>query len=46
MKNIVGRDVLLYYHNFSETFMIHTDAINTHLGGIMSQNGKPIANYS
>ena len=26
IKKIVGRDVLLSYHNFSEKFIIHTDA--------------------
>ena len=46
MKKIVGRDFLLSYHNFSENFMIHTDASKTQLGGVISQNGKPIAFYS
>ena len=45
MENIVGRDVLLYYPNFSEKFIIQTDASNTQIGGIISQNGKPIAFY-
>ena len=42
MKKIVGRDILLYYPNFSERFIIHTDAIKTQLGEVISQNGKPI----
>ena len=46
MKNIVGRYVLLSYPNFSEKFIVHTDASNTQLGGIIGQNGKPIAFYS
>ena len=46
MRNIVGRDVLLSYPNFSKEFIIHTDASNTQRGGIMSQNGKPIDFYS
>ena len=46
MKNIVGCDVLIYYPNFREEFIIHTDASNAQLGGIMSQNVKPIAFYS
>ena len=46
MKKIVGRDVLLSYPNFTKTFIIHTDASKTHLGGVMSQNGKPIDFYS
>ena len=43
MKKIVGRDVLLYYPNFSEKLIIHIDASKMNLGGVMSQNGKPIA---
>ena len=46
MKKIVGLDVLLSYPNLSEIFIIHTDASKTHLGGVFSQNGKPIAFYS
>ena len=42
MKNILGRDVLLSYPNFIEKFIIHTDASSMQLGGIISQNGKPI----
>ena len=45
-KYIVGRDVLLSYPNFSEGFIIHTDTRKTQLGGLISQNGKPIAFYS
>ena len=40
-KKIVGHDVLLYYPNLIKTFIIYTEAINTQLGGIFSQNGKP-----
>ena len=46
MKKIVGRDVLLYYLNFNKKLIIHTDASNTQLEGIVSQNGKSIAFYS
>ena len=45
MKKIVGRDVLLYYPNLSEIFMICTDDIKTQLGGLMSQSGNSIAFY-
>ena len=45
MKNIVGRDVLLYYPNFRKKFIIHTDKSNMQLGVIISQNGKNI-NFS
>ena len=45
MKKIVGRDILLSYPKFSEKFIIHSDALKMKLGGIMSQNGKPITFY-
>ena len=45
-KKIVGRDVLLSYLNFSEKFIISTNASNKQIGGIISQNGKPTAFYS
>ena len=40
MKKIVGRDILLYYPNFSKKFIIKTDASNTHLGGVIRKNIK------
>ena len=43
MKKIVERDFLLSYPNFSEIFIIHTNTRKIHLGGVISQNGKPIA---
>ena len=46
MKKIVGRDVPLKYPNFSEAFIIHTDARKTQLGRVIIQNGNPIAFYS
>ena len=46
MKKIVGRVLLIFYPNFSEDFIIHTDASNTQLGEIMIQNGKPMSFYS
>ena len=45
-EKIVGREVLLSYPNFIKTFIIDTDASKTHLGGVISQNGKSIAFYS
>ena len=43
---IVGCDVLLYYPNFNEIFIINIDASKTQIGGVISQNGKPTAFYS
>ena len=46
MKQIVIRDVLISYPNFSERFIIYTDDSKTRLGGVISQNGIPINFYS
>ena len=46
MKKILGCEILLSYTNFSEMFIIHTDARKMQLGGMISQNGKPINFYS
>ena len=46
MNKIVGRDVLIYYPNFSERFIINTDASKTQLRGVICKNGKPITFYS
>ena len=46
MKKIVGRDVLLSCTNFSKIFIIHNGARNTQIGGVISENGKPINFYS
>ena len=43
MKGIVGQDVILSYPSFSKTFIMHTDASKMQLGGVISQNGKPIS---
>ena len=37
---------MLAYPDFSKTFVIHTDASHYQLGGVISQDGKPIAFYS
>ena len=46
MKKIVQLDVLLSCPNFSERFIIHTDTSKPQLGGVMIQNGNPVAFYS
>ena len=46
MTKIVGLDVLLSYPNFIIFKIIHTEASNMKLEGIMSQDGKPTAFYS
>ena len=46
MNKVAGKNVLFSYPNVSEEFIIHTDYINTQLGGVIIQNGKPIDFYS
>ena len=43
MNKIVGRDILLSYPNFINSFIIHTGSRKKHLGLLIIQNGKPIA---
>ena len=38
MKKILVCGVILSYPNFSEIFVIHTNASRTQLGGVISQN--------
>ena len=45
IKCIVGRDTLLTYQDFNETFKIHTNASTFQLGLVISHKGKPIAFY-
>jgi hypothetical protein len=42
-KQIVSREVMLAFPDFSKPFDIHTDASKLQLGAVVSQNDKPIA---
>ena len=46
MKAIIAKDVMLAYPNFSEQFITHTDASAMQLGGVITQNDKPLAFFS
>jgi hypothetical protein len=46
IKQIVSREVMLAFPDFSKEFVIHTDASHHQLGSVISQNDKPIAFYS
>jgi hypothetical protein len=43
IKRVIGREVLLAYPDFNAPFQMHTDACETQIGAVISQNGKPIA---
>ncbi len=45
-KRIMAKETILAYPDFSKKFTIHTDASHYQLGGVISQEGKPIAFYS
>ena len=42
----MAKETILTYLNFNEVFEIHTDASDRQLGGVISQNGNPLAFYS
>ena len=46
MKQILSKETLLAYPDFSKPFEIHTNASKVQLRAVISQNGKPIAFYS
>ena len=43
---MLSKQTLLTYPNFNKPFDIHTDASDTQLGAVISQENKPIAFYS
>jgi hypothetical protein len=45
-KNIICREVMLTYPYFSKTFHIYTDASDTQLGAVITQDDKHIVLYS
>jgi len=46
MKKILAREVILAFPDFNKPFEIYTDASDTQLGAVITQEGKPIAFYS
>ncbi len=46
IKKVIARDVILAYPNFGEEFTIFTDASTRQLGGVITQNNRPIAFFS
>lgn len=46
IKNIMARQVLLSYPDFTLPFDIYTDASKHQSGGVITQEGRPIAFYS
>ena len=46
IKKIICREVMLTFPDFSKPFHIYTDACDTQLGAVITQEDKPIAFYS
>ena len=46
MKEIMSRETLLAFPDFSKTFHIYTDASDYQLGAVIMQDNKPLAFYS
>ena len=46
IKQVVAKETLLVYPDFTKHFDVHTDSSDYQLGGVVSQNQKPIAFFS
>ena len=46
IKKYVSRETLLSNPNFNKPFLIHMDASKLQLGGVISQDDKPVIFYS
>ena len=46
IKRAIAKQTVLTFPDFSIPFQIHVDASEYQLGGVVSQEGKPIAFYS
>jgi hypothetical protein len=46
VKRVIAQDTMLRFPDFTKPFETHTDASHTQLGGVISQEGKPLAFFS
>lgn len=46
IKTVMAQNTLLVYPKYGQSFDVHTDASNLQIGGVVSQDGKPIAFFS
>ena len=46
VKTTIARDVVLAYPDYSEKFEIYTDASNSQIGSVITQNNRPLAFFS
>ena len=45
-KRMIQKETMLAYPKFGETFHVYADANYTQLGGVIMQDGKPLAFYT
>ena len=46
VKQMIAEEVFLTYPDWTQPFVVHTDASDKQLGAVISQNSKPIAFFS
>ena len=46
VKKVMANETIVNYLNFNEVFEIQSDASDTPLDAVISQNGRPLAFYS
>ena len=46
VRSMVAQDTMVVHPNFDKPFVLHTDASNQQIGGVLSQAGKPIGYFS
>ena len=46
IKQKITQDTMLRFPDFNKPFDVHTDASDTQIGAVISQEGKPVAHFS
>ncbi len=46
MKHAIEIETMLTYPDFTQPFFVHTDASSKQIGGVISQNGRPLGFFS
>jgi len=46
MKDIMAQDAMLTYPQFDRPFIVHSDASDKQIGGVVSQHDKPLGFFS
>ena len=46
VKDMVAQDTMLVHPNFNKPFIVHTDASNLQIGGVVSQDDKSLGYFS